>query len=187
MAWLKSGRLHYAAGVTALFFLIFVVLRAVFYFGFSEVGQTVHPDPGTLYETLYIGIKFDLRLALILSLPVFLLTWLPRYNVLRSAAVRKLARIYIAVALLVTLLMYIIDFGHYTYLGIRMNSTVMRFFEDPSISANMMWQSYPVVWITLAWLLTYRCRHLAGAAAGTPHPRPATASRCRYYRPSPLP
>ncbi len=154
MAWLKSGRLHYAAGVTALFFLIFVALRAVFYFGFSEVGQTVHPDPGTLYETLYIGIKFDLRLALILSLPVFLLTWLPRYNVLRSAAVRKLARIYIAVALLVTLLMYIIDFGHYTYLGIRMNSTVMRFFEDLSISANMMWQSYPVVWITLAWLLT---------------------------------
>jgi phosphoglycerol transferase MdoB-like AlkP superfamily enzyme len=154
MAWLKSGRLHYAAGVTALFFLIFVALRAVFYFGFSEVGQTVHPDPGTLYETLYIGIKFDLRLALILSLPVFLLTWLPRYNVLRSAAVRKLARIYIGAALLVTLLMYIIDFGHYTYLGIRMNSTVMRFFEDPSISANMMWQSYPVVWITLAWLLT---------------------------------
>src|SRR5210317_27141 len=108
MAWLKSGRLHYAAGVTALFFLIFVALRAVFYFGFSEVGQTVHPDPGTLYETLYIGIKFDLRLALILSLPVYLLTWLPCYNVLRSAAVRKLARIYIAVALLVTLLMYII-------------------------------------------------------------------------------
>ena len=85
MAWLKSGRLHYAAGVTALFFLIFVVLRAVFYFGFSEVGKTLHPDPGTLYETLYIGIKFDLRLALILSLPVFLLTWLPRYNVLRSS------------------------------------------------------------------------------------------------------
>jgi len=154
MAWLKSGRLHYAAGVTALFFLIFVALRAVFYFGFSEVGQTLHPDPGTLYETLYIGIKFDLRLALILSLPVFLLTWLPRYNVLRSAAVRKLARGYIAVALLVTLLMYIIDFGHYTYLGTRMNSTVMRFFEDLSISANMMWESYPVIWITLAWLLT---------------------------------
>ncbi|MDH3986143.1 MAG: sulfatase, partial [Gammaproteobacteria bacterium] len=154
MAWLKSGRLHYAAGVTALFFVIFVALRAVFYFGFSEVGQTVHPDPGTLFETLYIGIKFDLRLALILSLPVFLLTWLPRYNVLRSTPVRKLARGYIAVALLVTLLMYIIDFGHYTYLGIRMNSTVMRFFEDLSISANMMWQSYPVIWITLAWLLT---------------------------------
>ena len=35
MAWLKSGRLHYAAGVTALFFLIFVALRALFYFGFS--------------------------------------------------------------------------------------------------------------------------------------------------------
>lgn len=154
MAWLKSGRLHYAVAVAALFLLIFVALRAVFYFGFSEVGETLHPDPSILYQTLYIGVKFDLRLALLLSLPVFLLTWLPRYNVLNSTAVRRLARIYIGAALLITLLFYIIDFGHYTYLGIRMNSTVMRFFEDPSISANMLWESYPVVWVTLAWLLT---------------------------------
>jgi len=154
MAWLKSGRLQYAAGVVALFFLIFVALRAVFYFGFSEVGQTVHPDPATLFETLYIGVKFDLRLAILLSLPVFLLTWIPRYNVSRSVALRRLARIYIAVALLVTLLFYIIDFGHYAYLGTRLNSTVMRFFDDLSISANMMWESYPVVRVALAWLLT---------------------------------
>ncbi len=56
--------------VPFVMFMIFVALRAVFYFGFSEVGQTVHPDPGTVYETLYIGVKFDLRLALLLSLPV---------------------------------------------------------------------------------------------------------------------
>ena len=154
MAWLKSGRLQYAAGIVALFFLIFVALRAIFYFGFSEVGQTVHPDPATLFETLYIGVKFDLRLAILLSLPVFLLTWIPRYNVSRSVALRRLARIYIAVALLVTLLFYIIDFGHYAYLGTRLNSTVMRFFDDLSISANMMWESYPVVQVALAWLLT---------------------------------
>jgi phosphoglycerol transferase MdoB-like AlkP superfamily enzyme len=154
MAWLKSGRLHYTAGVTALLFLIFVALRAVFYFGFSEVGQTVHPDPGTLYQTLFIGVKFDLRLALLLSLPVFLLTWLPRYNVASSPAIRKLARIYIGATLLITLLFYILDFGHYSYLGIRMNSTVLRFFEDLSISANMVWESYPVIRVTLAWLLT---------------------------------
>ena len=154
MAWLKSGRLQYTAGVVALFFVIFVALRAVFYFGFSEVGETVHPDPATLFETLYIGVKFDLRLAILLSLPVFLLTWIPRYNVSRSVALRRLARIYIAAALLVTLLFYIIDFGHYAYLGTRLNSTVMRFFDDLSISANMMWESYPVVRVALAWLLT---------------------------------
>jgi hypothetical protein len=154
VAWLKSGRLRYTAGVVALLLLIFVALRAVFYFGFSEVGQTVHPDPGTLFQTLYIGVKFDLRLAILLSLPVFLLTWLPRYNVATSPAMRGLARFYIAIALLVTLLFYIGDFGHYAYLGIRLNSTAMRFFDDASISANMVWESYPVVWITLAWLLT---------------------------------
>ena len=154
MAWLKSGRLQYSAGVVALLLLIFVALRAVFYFGFSEVGQTVHPEPATLLQTLYIGVKFDLRLAILLSLPVFLLTWLPRYNVATSTAMRGLARLYIAIALLVTLLFYIGDFGHYAYLGIRLNSTAMRFLDDASISANMVWESYPVVWITLAWLIT---------------------------------
>jgi len=154
MGWLRSVRLQYAASVVALFFLIFIALRAVFYFGFSEVGQSVHPDPATLYQTLYIGIKFDLRLAILLSLPVFLLTWLPRYNVSTSTTLRKLARVYIAVALLVTLLFYILDFGHYAYLGTRLNSTAMRFFDDLSISANMLWESYPVVRVTLVWLLT---------------------------------
>jgi phosphoglycerol transferase MdoB-like AlkP superfamily enzyme len=154
MAWLKSGRLQYMTGVVVLFFLVFVALRAIFYFGFSEVGQTVHPDPGILLETLYIGVKFDLRLAILLSLPVFLLTWLPRYNVYTSPAIRRLARIYITVALLITLLFYIIDFGHYAYLGTRLNSTVMRFFDDLSISANMLWESYPVVRVAFAWLLT---------------------------------
>jgi hypothetical protein len=154
MNWLKSGRLRYTAGIVALLFLLFVALRAIFYFGFSEVGQTVHPDPGTLFQTLYIGIKFDLRLAILLSLPVFLLTWMPLYNVATSRPVRGLARYYIAITLPVILLFYIVDFGHYAYLGIRMNSTVMRFFEDLSISANMMWESYPVVRVTLAWLAT---------------------------------
>lgn len=154
MNWLKSTRLQYAAGILALFFLILVALRAIFYFGFSEVGQTLHPDPAILFKTLFIGIKFDLRLAILLSLPVFLLTWLPRYNVARTPAIRSLARIYIVIALLITLLFYIFDFGHYAYLGIRLNSTAMRFFEDLSISTNMVWESYPVVWVALGWLLT---------------------------------
>ena len=167
MAWLKSGRLQYAAGVVALLFMFFVALRAIFYYGFSEVGQTVHPDPGILYETLYIGVKFDLRLALLLSLPVFLLTWMPRYNVSSSPPIRKLSRVYIAVALLITLLFYIIDFGHYSYLGIRLNSTVLRFFEDLSISANMMWESYPVVLGNTGLAARGRCCQLAGHTAGT--------------------
>src|SRR5690606_22363826 len=43
-------------------------------------------------------------------------------------------------------------FGHYAYLGIRINATIFRFVADTEISRDMVWQTYPVVWISLAWL-----------------------------------
>lgn len=153
MAWWKSRRLQFLAGITALYLLLFLLLRGIFYFAFSEVGDSVHPDFGTLLQTLYIGFKFDLRLAILVTLPLFVLAYLPRINLTTSAALRKFCRVYLGVAAVALLGFYILDFGHYAYLGIRVNSTVMRFAEDASISASMVWQSYPVVWIVLAWLV----------------------------------
>jgi phosphoglycerol transferase MdoB-like AlkP superfamily enzyme len=153
MAWLKSRRIQFLAGSIALFLGLFLILRAIFYFGFSEVGQSIHPDTDTLLKTLYIGFKFDLRLAILLTMPVFLLAYLPRYNLVSSQLLRNIARVYLSVAVVGILGFYIIDFGHYAYLGIRVNSTVMRFAEDASISTVMVWQSYPVIWIMLAWIV----------------------------------
>jgi phosphoglycerol transferase MdoB-like AlkP superfamily enzyme len=151
MAWWKSRRIQFIAGSTAMFLLYFLLLRAIFYFGFSEVGKSVHPDFDTLLKTLFIGFKFDFRLAILLTLPLFVFAYLPRINLTTSQMVRNVARVYLALAILAVLAFYILDFGHYAYLGIRINSTVLRFMEDASISAVMVWQSYPVLWIILGW------------------------------------
>lgn len=153
MAWWKSRRIQFLAGSVGLFLLLFLILRAIFYFGFSEVGDSVHPDTDTLLKTLYIGFKFDLRLSILVSLPLFLLAYFPRINLTTSQGMRNVARVYLALAVFIVLAFYIIDFGHYAYLGTRVNSTVMRFAEDASISATMVWQSYPVLWIIAAWIL----------------------------------
>lgn len=153
MAWWKSRRIQFLAGSVALFLCLFLILRAIFYFGFSEVGDSVHPDMDTLLKTLYIGFKFDLRLAILLTLPLFVLAYMPRLNLTTSQAVRNIARVYLSLAVLIVLAFYIIDFGHYSYLGVRVNSTVLRFMEDASISAIMVWQSYPVLWILAGWIL----------------------------------
>jgi phosphoglycerol transferase MdoB-like AlkP superfamily enzyme len=154
MSWWKSRRIRFLAGTIALFLGLFLILRAIFYFGFSEVGNSIHPDTDTLLKTLYIGFKFDLRLAILLVLPVFVMAYLPRYNLVSSRWVRNIARVYLTVAVVAVLGFYILDFGHYAYLGVRVNSTVMRFAEDAGISAVMVWQSYPVIWIALAWVVT---------------------------------
>lgn len=151
MSWLKSRRLHYCLGVVTLLFLLFALLRLVFLAGFSGLGASALAAED-VRRTFGIGLRFDLRLAILLVLPLALLAWLPRWNMIGLRWLRWIGRVYVVVALTVVALIYIVDFGHYAYLGVRINATVFRFVEDASISAAMVWQTYPVVWITLGWL-----------------------------------
>lgn len=151
MGWVRSRRLHYWFGAVGILFLTLAVLRGIFFVGFSGFEASALGDVNAVPETLGIGLRFDLRLAILLMLPIALLAWLPKWNLTRSRTLRWLARLYLALALGAVLLVYIIDFGHYAYLGVRINATVLRFLEDAQISTDMVWQTYPVVWITLGW------------------------------------
>ncbi|WP_027713697.1 LTA synthase family protein [Desulfuromonas sp. TF] len=151
MQWIKSRRLRYLAGSTAILLLTLALLRFVFLFGFADIDlRTI--DSSALWKTVGIGLRFDLRLALLIMLPLALLCYLPFWNMSGSRRARLLGNVYLAVALLAVGLVYVIDFGHYNYLGVRINATVLRFAGDADISGTMLWQSYPVVWITLGWL-----------------------------------
>ncbi len=154
MGWLKSRRLHYWFGAVAILFALLAALRVLFFFGFSGFESSAMREIDAVPQTFGIGLRFDLRLALLMMMPVALLAWIPAWNLTRSRLVRWLARGYLAVALGAVVLIYIIDFGHYAYLGVRINATVLRFVEDAQISSDMVWQTYPVVWISLGWLAT---------------------------------
>ncbi|MEH6386778.1 MAG: sulfatase-like hydrolase/transferase [Pseudomonas profundi] len=152
MAWLHSRRLHYFVGGVAILFLLLVALRGIFLVAFSSVDPGVDQPWGLVLETLGIGVRFDLRLAILLMLPAMFLAWLPYWNSLRSKVLRWVGRAYLLLALAVILLVYILDFGHYAYLGVRLNASALKFIADVQISQQMVWESYPVVWITLGWL-----------------------------------
>lgn len=151
MGWLQSRRLHYWFGAVGILFIALAALRGIFFVGFSGLEPSALGTIDAVPETLGIGLRFDLRLAILLMLPIALLAWLPAWNLTRSHVLRWVARFYLALALGAVLLVYIIDFGHYAYLGVRINATVLRFMEDAQISTDMVWQTYPVVWITLGW------------------------------------
>ena len=151
MGWLQSRRLHYWFGAVGILFIALAALRGIFFVGFSGLAPSTLGTVDAVPETLGIGLRFDLRLAILLMLPIALLAWLPVWNLTRSRVLRWVARLYLALALGAVLLVYIIDFGHYAYLGVRINATVLRFLEDAQISTDMVWQTYPVVWITLGW------------------------------------
>lgn len=152
MGWLQSRRLCYGVGAAGLTFLLLALLRLVFVLGFSGVDVSAFTDNPQLRETLGIGLRFDLRLAVLLMLPLAVLAWLPRWNLTRVPLLRRVARGYWLLALGVVGLVYIIDFGHYAYLGVRINATVLRYLDDAQISQQMVWETYPVLWIALGWL-----------------------------------
>jgi len=63
------------------------------------------------------------------------------------------------VILLIMLLVYVFDAGHYLYISKRIDASITRFSSDLSISTSMLWQSYPVLQICLGivviWGLGY--------------------------------
>lgn len=152
MSWLRSRRLSYWLSTLALLFGLLLLLRLVFFFSFSGIDPSSLGSDHQVQKSLGIGIRFDLRLAILLTLPLAVLAYLPRWNLVRTSLLRWLASWYLGVAISAVLLIYILDFGHYAYLGVRINASVLRYLDDAQISRNMVWQSYPVLKILLAWL-----------------------------------
>jgi phosphoglycerol transferase MdoB-like AlkP superfamily enzyme len=139
--------------------ILFTLLRLAFWWVFRDGAGDL--GTGDLVQAFYLGLKFDLRLSLLIGLPVLLLGWIPALHAVRSRWGRGLWTGYWLLALLVVLLIYVIDFGHYAYLRSRIDSTLVRFLYDPRDSARMVWESYPVLWGALLLAMTLAVLALA--------------------------
>ncbi len=56
--------------------------------------------------------------------------------------------------LLYSIIFFGADFGNFSYNHTRINASALNFAEDPVISFKMLWQSYPMVWILTALIVT---------------------------------
>jgi phosphoglycerol transferase MdoB-like AlkP superfamily enzyme len=151
MSWIHSRRLHFLIIGTLFLFALFAGLRAVFFLFFSGFGWSDIASNSGIVQSLGIGLRFDLRLAILVMLPAAILSAIPRFNLSTISFLRALFHVWLWVALAAMLMIYVFDFGHYSYLGQRINATIFRFLGDPAINARMLWESYPVVWILLGW------------------------------------
>lgn len=141
---------------------VYSALRVVFYMIFRVPADPV--PTAILLKSLYIGFKFDLRLSLLMNAPVFVFSLLRPLNIFASAFGRRLWTVYLLLANLFVLFVYIVDFGHYDYLQSRLNVTAVRLLYNLSTSLQMIWDTYPVVWsllglgmfIAALWFFIYR-------------------------------
>lgn len=131
--------------ITALTgFTVLAVLRGLFWVAFRSVSAEA--PPADIFQALYIGLKFDLRLTLWLCLPLLVLGWIPWLSPVRHTPVRRIWLGYFVLAQAAVLFLYFVDFGHYAYLHQRLNVTLIDHLRPLSVAAQMAWETYPVLW-----------------------------------------
>lgn len=140
--------LLYTLALTALF----VAMRLLFYVLFNTPESPI--SSSDFWMAMWLGERFDMRIAVATVLPLFFVGWIKWLNPFVFKGMRIFWHTLLTLAFALISLAYIIDIGHYAYLNSRLNFSAMRFLEDAAISADMVWESYPVIWITLGWFLS---------------------------------
>ena len=147
----RSLRLLFSLFVVQLLFLS--AMRVAFWTYFHNPADPI--PGGDLLQAFYLGLKYDIRLILMVLLPPLLLGWLPWLRLFDARLGRKLWQGYFIIAFLALLIIYLGDFGYYAYLNKRLDATILRFLPNFGISVQMVWQTYSVVnWVLLILVLT---------------------------------
>ncbi len=103
-----------------------------------------------LIPAFWLGLKYDLRWIAIILFPIVFLSSYKRFSPFYSNRLKKIWTSYLAIVTLLVLFFYGADFGQFAYINARLNADALIFAEDPKESIQMVWQSYPIVWILLS-------------------------------------
>lgn len=142
----------YAALSVLLMLAVMLIVRIAFWVEFR--GTAAALDPALLRRALWLGSRFDLRLAALVVAPMLAcaaLPWIGRH--LNAIARPRWWLLYMTLAWALFGLVVIFDFGHFAYLQLRLNATILNFARDTKISLGMMLQTYPVVSAVIGWLM----------------------------------
>ena len=131
--------------------LLFVFMRVAFYVAFDNPASPI--DINDFSYAMWLGFRFDLRMVVVMILPLFFLGGIKWITPFRYNYAKYFWVIYLTLIFFIYALFYVFDFGHYAYLNTRLDFSAMRFLENPEISTQMVWESYHVIWIVLALLL----------------------------------
>jgi phosphoglycerol transferase MdoB-like AlkP superfamily enzyme len=128
-----------------IFLLIFTLFRAVTYFAFKPAELSFFD----LFPSFLMGVQYDLRWIAIILLPIVIVSTVPQLSPFYAARNKKWWTWYLAVVTFVVFVFFAADFGSFSYNQTRVDAGAMNFAEDFGISWQMMWQTYPMVWMLL--------------------------------------
>ena len=141
--------LLWVVNLLLIFLLIFTIFRLVTCIAFKP--STIPFNE--LIPSFIMGIRYDLRWISIILLPVVVLSMVPRWSPFYSARNKKWWTWYLAVVTFIVFVFFAADFGSFSYNQTRVDAGAMNFAEDFGISWQMMWQTYPMLWMIVGLLI----------------------------------
>jgi len=134
---------RFLLALVAINLVVFAAFRVAFWVAFRET--LAGASSADLLKAFYLGSKFDLRLALLLLLPLAVLGWIPLFDPARRRGARTGWLVYLALAQCVLLFLYFVDFGHYDWVRVRLNATLIDHLTPVGVAARVAWEAYPVL------------------------------------------
>ena len=144
--WRVSKTIQWIVKLFLIYLLIFTAFRIATVVFFKPKNIPVLD----LWPSFWLGLKYDLRWIAFILFPIALFSIYPKFSPFHSLQLKKFWTAYLGILTLLVLFFYGADFGQFAYINARLNADALIFAEDPQESLQMVWQSYPIVWILLA-------------------------------------
>ena len=143
--WRVPKTIQWLVKLFLIYLCIFTAFRiaTVIFFKPKNIGW---PE---LLPAFWLGLKYDLRWISVILFPIGLISVYPKFSPFYNETSKKIWTAYLGLITLFVLFFYGADFGQFAYINARLNADALIFAEDPQESLQMIWQSYPIVWILL--------------------------------------
>lgn len=136
--------------VITIVLTLFILMTVYRFFFFYHYRPTNKPFSGSAF---ILGLRFDARIVCVLGLAMLILCIFRPLNPFKNAKASIFWNILLTFLFLVTMVFYVADFYHYDYLKERLNASDLNFLQDAKISANMMWETYPIIKIVVGFVI----------------------------------
>lgn len=143
--WRVPKTIQWIVKLFFIYLFIFTAFRVATVVSFK-------PDNIGLIElapAYWLGLKYDLRWISFILFPIAIFSIFPRFSPFRGDGPKKFWTVYLGIITLLVLFFYGADFGQFAYVNARLNADALIFAEDPQESLQMVWQSYPIIWILI--------------------------------------
>ena len=139
--------LRWIFSVVLILLLVMTISRFVIFWSFNPPGKAFSGS------AFIMGFRYDARVVCIIGLAMMLLCAIPFLHPFKNYTAKKFWNILLPLIFIIMVFVMAIDYYHFDYLHQRLNATVLNYLQDAGISFNMMWQSYPLLKISIAVLL----------------------------------